>query len=323
MIGQDLVYAAALLKDNEVVAIPTETVYGLAGNALSEVAVNKIFAAKQRPLSNPLIVHVCDKNMVYTLANEVPNNAKKLIEAFWPGPLTIILPKKNIVPDITTAGLPNVAIRMPEHPLTLELLSKLDFPLAAPSANPFGYISPTKATHVHKQLSGKIPYILDGGACEKGIESTVVGFENGEPVIYRLGALSLEQLKSVVSSSSTKNETNLDVGSPGLLPFHYAPKTRLILTHNIEKELARSNQENIGLLSFSKKISHPKVSLQIVLSSSRNIDEAARKLFDGLHELDALKLPLIIAEYMPENGIGIAMNERLEKAAAKTNLMLA
>lgn len=322
MIGQDLMHAAALLKNNEVVAIPTETVYGLAGNALSEEAVNKIFEAKQRPLSNPLIIHVSDKNMVDQLAKEVPENAKKLIEAFWPGPLTIILPKKNIVPDITTAGLPNVAIRMPEHPLTLELLSKLDFPLAAPSANPFGYISPTKASHVYKQLGNKIAYILDGGACEKGIESTVVGFENNQPVIYRLGALSLVQLQTVVSSTTIKSETNFNVGSPGLLPYHYAPKTRLILTHNIEEELKRSNQENIGILSFSKKINHPKISLQIVLSINGNIDEAARKLFDGLHELDALKLPIIIAEYMPNEGIGIAMNERLEKAAAKTNLML-
>ncbi|MFT6149838.1 MAG: L-threonylcarbamoyladenylate synthase, partial [Saprospiraceae bacterium] len=176
-IGQDIKEAAELLKNGKVVAIPTETVYGLAANALNDAAVKLIFTTKERPMTNPLIIHLPSLEAVQIYVTELPLLAKKLAAVFCPGPLTMVLPKKPIVPDTVTANLPNVAVRIPNHPLTLELLRMLDFPLAAPSANPFGYISPTTAQHVENQLGKKIPYILDGGLCQKGLESTIVSFQ--------------------------------------------------------------------------------------------------------------------------------------------------
>jgi L-threonylcarbamoyladenylate synthase len=180
MIGKDLARAIALLQAEEVVAIPTETVYGLAGNAFSPKAVSTIFAVKNRPSFDPLIVHTNEFGRAAAFTAEIPELAYELAARFMPGPLTILLPKAAVIPDIVTAGLPAVAVRVPRHPLAQELLRRLDFPLAAPSANPFGYISPTAAEHVEQQLGGLIPYILDGGPCQVGLESTIIGFENGQ-----------------------------------------------------------------------------------------------------------------------------------------------
>jgi len=193
-IGKDIKKAAQLLKDGNVVAIPTETVYGLAANALDENAIRKVFEVKKRPITNPLIVHISGKEELSKYVLDISEIAEKLANHFWPGPLTLLLPKKTIISDFVTASFTNVAIRVPNHPMTLELLKNLPFPLVAPSANPFMYISPTTAQHVVKQLGDKIPYVLDGGICSKGLESTVIGFKNDIPVIYRMGSITLEEI---------------------------------------------------------------------------------------------------------------------------------
>ena len=193
-VGKDILKAKLHLADSEVVAIPTETVYGLAANGLNSVAIAKIFTAKKRPLSNPLILHYKDTPSAFNDVIKIPDAARLLAQEFWPGPLTMLLPKKSHIPDSVTAGKHRVAIRVPNHPVTRALLESLDFPLAAPSANLYGCISPTTANHVLGQLNNRIPYILDGGKCNKGIESTIVGFDDGEVVVYRLGGIDIEAL---------------------------------------------------------------------------------------------------------------------------------
>ncbi|MFZ4635519.1 MAG: L-threonylcarbamoyladenylate synthase, partial [Saprospiraceae bacterium] len=186
-IGSDLSRAVHLLNDGYLVGIPTETVYGLAGNALNPAAVASIFEAKNRPSFDPLIVHISDATELTRYALTLPEAARRLASLFWPGPLTLLLPRRAVIPDLVTSGLDRVALRVPAHEMALQLLQALDFPLAAPSANPFGYVSPTTAQHVVDQLGGRIPYVLDGGACAVGLESTIVGFEADGVVVYRLG----------------------------------------------------------------------------------------------------------------------------------------
>src|SRR5712672_3021710 len=197
-IGKDISKAADLLKQGKLVAIPTETVYGLAGNALNVEAVTRIFAAKNRPYFDPLIVHVCDPSAAGEYAERISDKALELMKRFWPGPLTVLLSKKNIVPDLVTAGLDRVGLRCPDHQMTLALLQSLPFPLAAPSANPFGYVSPTSAHHVFDQLGDKIPYVLDGGRCEVGLESTIIAEIDERLQILRLGGVSVEEIEGVV-----------------------------------------------------------------------------------------------------------------------------
>jgi len=314
--GKDIHKAAAYLSANEIVAIPTETVYGLAANALNEQAVSKVFAAKKRPFYNPLIVHIKDIYEVEKYAAEVPELAFQLFETFAPGPLTIILPKKDIIPDITTAGKQDVALRIPNHPLSLSLLAMLDFPLAAPSANPFGYISPTCADHVYKQLKGKIPYILDGGPCNSGLESTVIAFRENKAYLHRLGALGIDKLKKIIPDITYETKVDNAPVSPGMLKQHYSPNTRLLLSDNIEKLLIEHLDKKIGIISFQK--SYPIDSDKLViLSPDGDLNEAASKLYAALHYMDALDIDLILVEYMPDEDIGLAMNDRLERAAAK------
>ena len=194
IISQDIKKAIALLSADKLVAIPTETVYGLAGNIYSEKAIKSIFETKKRPFFNPLIVHIPSTDTLEDVVSYVPEKARLLAEAFWPGSMTLVLKKQATIPDIITAGKDTVAVRVPNHPLTLELLKQLPFPLAAPSANPFGSISPTKPEHVERYFKEAISQVLDGGACTNGIESTIIGFENDEPIIYRLGALAILKL---------------------------------------------------------------------------------------------------------------------------------
>lgn len=320
-IGTDINQAATLLKEGKVVAIPTETVYGLAANALNESAVQLIFTTKQRPMTNPLIIHLPSLEAAKTYVQELPTLAKKLAEVFCPGPLTMVLPKKAIVPDTVTAGLPNVAIRIPNHTLTLELLKQLDFPLAAPSANPFGYISPTTAQHVDNQLGGKIEYILNGGLCQKGLESTIVSFQDDKVVVYRLGAIALEDLAEVVGEENLildnlKLEKPL---SPGMLPYHYSPHTSLFLTDNLENDILYYDNEKIGIITLSKVIENVPREHQIQLSETNNLRIAGHLLYNAMHELDALNLDAIFVEKMPDKGIGKTMNDRLKRAAYKRN----
>lgn len=228
-IGQEIGRAKAFLEAGNVVGIPTETVYGLAGNALNSDAVLKIFRVKNRPQFDPLIVHTDSLAKVETFVTAIPEPARQLADACWPGPLTLLLPKRDAIPDLVTAGLPTVAVRVPNHPLTLALLRSLAFPLAAPSANPFGYISPTTAAHVADQLGDRVPYILDGGPADVGLESTIIGFENGQTIVFRLGGLALELIERLIGPVSVRTHSTSNPKAPGMLSSHYAPRKPLIL----------------------------------------------------------------------------------------------
>lgn len=319
IIGTDIAYAASLLANDEVVAMPTETVYGLAGNGFSETAVRKIYAVKNRPLYNPLILHVPSTDSIPQLVKHIPETAHALLKKFAPGPLTFLLPKKEIVPDLITAGSHKVAIRIPQHPMALQLLENCSFPVAAPSANPFGYISPTKPEHVFNQLKNTIPYILDGGNCDAGVESTVVGFnENDIPVIYRLGVITQEQIKAEVEDC-LMHESNADkhLQSPGMLKYHYSPKTKLIISNQLSADVLNYNADEIAVITFQNQLPQNQVKHQIQLSTNGSLTEAAHNLYAALHSADALNVKLIIAEEHPNTGIGKTINERLWKAAAK------
>ena len=206
LISKDISKAVDILNQEELVAIPTETVYGLAGNIYSEKAIKAIFEMKKRPFFNPLIVHIHSLDQLEDLVLEIPEKARTLANKFWPGSLTMVMKKKAIVPDLITAGKDSVAVRIPDHPVALELLKLLNFPLAAPSANPFGSISPTNAFHVADYFQNVLPMVLEGGDCRNGIESTIIGFENDEPVLYRLGSISLESIENVVGKIKVKNK---------------------------------------------------------------------------------------------------------------------
>lgn len=314
IISKDINKAITLLKANKLVAIPTETVYGLAGNIFSEDAIKAIFQTKGRPHFNPLIVHIGSTEDLEAIVSYVPEKAKRLAKVFWPGPLTLVLPKKDLIPDLITSCKSTVAVRIPNHPLTLELLNKLEFPLAAPSANPFNRISPTTAEHVEGYFKDDIELVLDGGPCKKGIESTIIGFEDDEPIIYRLGSTSIEAIESVIGPIKIKNENNELPSAPGMLDRHYAPITKTILTANIKNAMKNCSGLKIGLLVFNEYLDDD-VSFKIVLSNTGNdLDEAAAKLYDALHTLDKEDLDIIIAERLPDYGIGKSINDRLERA---------
>lgn len=309
--GTDVMRAAELLRAGELVAIPTETVYGLAGNAYDEGAVLGIFQAKNRPSFDPLIVHVRDRAQVEDVVADVPAEAHALMEKFWPGPLTLVLPKRPVVPDMVTSGLDTVGVRMPAHPLTQELLRRIDFPLAAPSANPFGYISPTTAQHVADQLGGRIPYILDGGACNVGVESTIIGWEDGLPVLYRPGGLPIEAIEEVIGRVRPQVEHVLPV-APGMMESHYAPR-KLLIVGDVPALLREHAGKRIGVIAFKARHDAWRC---MTLSSAGDVNEAARGLFTGLRELDASDADLIVAEEFPDEGLGRAINDRLRRAGA-------
>jgi len=314
MISKDVYKAADLLKSGEVVGIPTETVYGLAANIYSEKAVRKVFEIKQRPLDNPLIVHVASIDQMETLVKEVPEKAYKLAGAFWPGPLTLLLPKSIDVPKLVTAGKSNVAIRMPGLGLTRELIATAGVPIAAPSANPFGRISPTTAQHVDEYFSDALPMVLDGGPCRSGIESTIIGFEGEEAIVYRLGSIALEDIEAKIGKVQLRNKKDARPDAPGMLSRHYSPKTPTVLCTDISAELEKRTEEKIGVIVLQNKISGSEA-VQKVLSPEGNLQEAASKLYASMHALDQLNLDLILIERMPEKGLGISINDRLERAA--------
>lgn len=305
-----------LLKKGELVAIPTETVYGLAANALNPEAVLKIYETKGRPTFNPLIVHVHDADQFSKYATDVHPLVTKLAAEFSPGPLTFVLPKKSIIPDIVTGGGDTVALRVPGHPLTLKLLGNLDFPLAAPSANPFGYISPVLAEHVAEQLNGRIPYILDGGHSMIGLESTVVTIENNKVVVLRIGGVPLEELHEVAGPVELRINLSSNPQSPGQLRSHYAPRIPLMMG-KIDQMIPSQKGKKLALLVFSERNHADNVVAQEVLSPERDIKDAARNLFSALRRLDKSDADVILAERFPEFGFGLAINDRLERAAAK------
>ena len=309
----ELTIAKKNLEDGKVVAIPTETVYGLAANAFDENAVHKIFQIKGRPLFNPLIVHIKSIDYLDTIAKNIPEIALELAAHFWPGPLTLVLEKKSCIPDVVTATKNTVGVRVPSHPLILELLNNLNFPLAAPSANPFGYISPTTAQHVKDQLGGKISYILDGGNCEKGIESTIIGFEDSKPILYRVGAISKETIEAKIGIIGEKTTSKATPEAPGMLSKHYSPKTKFIVTDNIKSEIDKNADKKIGLLLL-KSNKNWFSQVQQILSETGNLTEAAQGLYAAMHELDNQNLDCIIAEKMPNTGLGLSINDRLFRA---------
>ncbi len=312
--GNDIQKAKQLLIEGLLVAIPTETVYGLAANAFNAHAVAKIFEAKNRPTFDPLIVHTYSLDAVYDFVTEIHPQLLKLAKKFWPGPLTLLLPKKNKIPDLTTSGLDRVGVRIPNHLLTLQLLEQLAFPLAAPSANPFGYISPTTAAHVEKQLGDKIPYILDGGNCEVGLESTIVGEENGEIIIYRLGGLSVDAIESSIGSVSIQLNESSNPKAPGQLKSHYAPK-KPVFAGNIEELHKKHKLQKQGFIIFGEPVIDLKECIVKNLSPTQNYHEAAANLFSYLRELDESDVDIIICDVLPGMDLGLAINDRLRRAA--------
>lgn len=312
-IGTDLKKAIELLQLGELVAIPTETVYGLAANGTNELAVQKIFEAKGRPKTNPLILHFPNSQAILPYVHHFPDAFQKLAKSFWPGPLTILLNKSELVPNLITAGHNRVAVRVPSHPLTLELLRNLPFPLAAPSANTYGKISPTKAEHVYNQLNGKIKYILDGGFCNKGLESTIVGVENEKLAIYRLGSISIEQIEEVIGYKPyihlSSDEAPL---TSGMVKHHYAPSTPLYFIDSLE-EIDKSDSS--GFIFFN--LDFIGVANKIILSELGNLDEAAKNLYHAMHLMDSKEFKQIYIQRFPESNLGRTINDRLKRATAK------
>ena len=308
--------AVALLRDGEVVALPTETVYGLAAGALNATAVAKIFEAKERPRFDPLIVHLPHRDWLEKVA-DLQGRDRQLIEklagAFWPGPFTLVLSKRDLVPDIVTAGLDTVAVRVSSHPVFGKVIRGFGAPLAAPSANRFGRISPTAAAHVFEELSGRIPLIVDGGPTEHGLESTIVALRNGRIEVLRRGPVTERQLAEfsevVVVKSSQRPE------APGQLPSHYAPSTPLILIDDAGS-FSPAAGRRYGLLSWKSSASTGCAEVRR-LSERQDLIEAAANLFRYLRELDNLGLHLIVAETLPEEGLGAAINDRLRRASTR------
>ncbi len=304
--------AIKALQEGDVVAFPTETVYGLGADALNPYAVAKIFEVKKRPRFDPLIVHIGDTEQIFAIASHVPPEAKKLIDRFWPGPLTLILEKKDVVPGIVTAGLSTVGIRMPAHPVASALIRRFGKPVAAPSANPFGYMSPTNARHVAKLFGEKLPLILDGGNSTYGIESTIVSFRDGKTYLHRHGAISLEELSGAAGPICEKEENGV-CEAPGQLPYHYAPLKPLKIIDSIDEiESADSS-----FLAFKVLEKPPKSKYVKVLSPKGDMREAAANFFSHLIESDREDVDIIYVEKVPERGLGKAMMERLKKASKK------
>ena len=317
LISNSINKAVVLLNKEQIIGIPTETVYGLAGNIYSQKAIQSIFTMKQRPSFNPLIVHIKSVKDLPEIARDIPEKALMLAAAFWPGPLTLVLKKQTTIPDLVTGGKDTVAVRVPNHHLTLSLLDQLAYPLAAPSANPFGCISPTKAEHVANYFQDLLPMVLDGGTCQKGIESTIIGFENGEPVLYRLGSIATEDIEAIVGAVKMITHNDNAPVAPGMLSRHYAPLTTTLLTTNVAEMLRTFSNKKIGVLVFQNTIYDPNIEEQEILSPAGNLEEAASQLYAALHRLDKCKLDFIIAERFPNLGLGKTINDRLQRATKK------
>jgi len=322
-IGTDIPKSIDILRNGGLVAIPTETVYGLAANGLNEIAVASIFAAKNRPFFDPLILHIGNPNMLNQLVSNVPQNAKKLMDVFWPGPLTFVLPKTTKVPDIVTAGQASVAVRMPNHQTTQNLLNQIDFPLAAPSANPFGYVSPTSANHVFDQLGNDIDYILDGGNCLVGLESTIISFmDDNNPSILRLGGITKAEIEAIIGIVSENIHQNSNPSAPGQLDQHYSPFCKLRELKNADVK----NLQNSTILFYSpesnicKQLINQKeiLNFQALYFTENNTEtQAAANLFSILRDLDSKGLTEVYFEWAPNEGLGLAINDRLTRAMAK------
>ncbi|MCH1401301.1 MAG: threonylcarbamoyl-AMP synthase [Schleiferiaceae bacterium] len=305
--------AVRLLQTGQVVGLPTETVYGLGANALDTTAVAKVFEAKNRPSFDPLIVHVADLDGVRSIAELTPE-AESLLLAFSPGPLTVVLKKKSIVPDLVTSGHPTVAVRIPAHPMMLQVLQQSGLFIAAPSANPFGYTSPTTAQHVLAQLGERIGGVLDGGPCNVGLESTIVDFTGGTPKVLRLGGMDVAQLELVLGELPVQTSSSTP-HAPGMLSAHYNPGAKIVLHANVGDALRAASVTNDAAVLLFGPLEKSCYEHQYSLSDSTSYTEAAQNLFAMLRELGA-KYPEIHAVRLPEVGLGRAINDRLVRAAA-------
>ncbi len=325
---QSLLQAASELQAGRLVAFPTETVYGLGAKATDALALAKVFEAKRRPFFDPLIIHIADRESMAPLV--APSAAagarvKLLMDRFWPGPLTLVLPKSDAVPDLATSGLPTVALRMPSHPVALALIRAAGFPIAAPSANPFGRLSPTCAEHVRSAFAegDGISLILDGGPCEVGVESTILSLAGVTPMLLREGGIPRSEIEALIgpveigAASAAASASGPRPLAPGQLEGHYAPRTRLkLLTHTETLPLAGSR---LGYLGFRGGPREPHAAVEI-LSPDGDLRAAAANLFACLHRLDRAGLDLIYAEPVPETGLGVAIMDRLRKAATGSGI---
>lgn len=316
--------AGRLLKSGELVGIPTETVYGLAANALDGSAVEKIFKAKGRPMDNPLIVHIYDISQVNSLVSVFPQKAKALAEAFWPGPLTIIMPCSDNVPTQVTAGLSTVAIRFPSHKTAQDIINYAGVPLAAPSANLSGSPSPTTATHVFNDLNERIPLIIDGGESNVGLESTVITVAGETPVLLRPGGITVEQLESIIGKIEIDKgvthmlDKNAVVASPGMKYKHYAPKAHIVILKANSDEyinyVNNHNENNVGALCYSDDAQALKVPY-VILGEKDDYTTQAHNLFNALRKLDEMGLKKVYARCPETEGVGLAVYNRLIRSA--------
>ncbi len=314
--SDDIVRAADQIRNGGLVGFPTETVYGLGANALDGVAVAAVFALKARPKFDPLIVHIADAQVLTDLVKEVPQTAMKLIERFWPGPLSLVLNKQPQIPDIVTAGLSSVAIRCPDHPVARELIRAAGVPIAAPSANRFGMVSPTTADHVTEQFGDQLSMVLDGGPCRVGVESTVISFvptPDGRVTLLRPGGVSLEDIEAVIGPVAVQTNQSPRPSSPGQLTSHYAPVTPLVISNHDPP----AGDRRIGLLCLQEPTNSSAFAAIEVLSAQGCLREAAVNLFAAIRRLDALGLDCIFARPVPELGLGLAIMDRLRRASAK------
>lgn len=322
--------AAKILRKGGLVAFPTETVYGLGANALNPQGVKKIFEAKGRPKDNPLIVHIAEKEEVHRLTKEIPKEAEKLMDKFWPGPLTLVLKKAKIVPTVTTGGIDTVAIRMPAYKIALALIKEAKIPVAAPSANSFGRPSPTSAEHVIQDLYGKIDAIIDGGETKIGVESTVLDLTTDPPTLLRPGGITLEELKEILGKVEIhptvkgKKVKEIVAKSPGMKYRHYAPNASVIVVEGKYERVKEKIQElvnkyrkrgkRVGVMVVSKNHSYKADAIKFMGS---NFTAIARNLFKTFREFDKEKIDVIIAEGVDDRGLGLAVMNRLRKAAYK------
>ena len=328
--------AARIVRDGGLVALPTETVYGLGANALDKAAVERIFEAKQRPAWDPIIVHIAEMEMLDLLVAEVPGAARRLMETFWPGPLTLLLPRTGAVPDVVTAGRPLVGVRMPSHPVALELIRRAGVPIAAPSANRFAHISPTTAAHVLEDLDGRIDAVLDAGPTERGVESTVLDPSSSPMIIYRPGAVTAEMVREVAGpvevfrgDRELSDEPKEALPSPGVGLRHYAPRARLVLIeapqHQLSARLAEAARaltgEKLGAMLPDGVAAPPRVGAERVFAWGRwdEPKKLAQRLYAGLRALDAAGCSVILCPMPTVEGVGAAIRDRLEKAGKTGN----
>lgn len=322
--------ATSIIKNGGLVAVPTETVYGLAANALDGTAISSIFKAKGRPNDNPLIVHISSLDMLYPLVKSIPPKATSLIEAFWPGPLTLIFEASDVVPSEVRAGLPTVAIRFPSHPIMCDLIRQSGVPLAAPSANTSGKPSPTNAARVIDDLSGKVDVIIDGGDCSVGLESTVVDITREIPTILRPGGITEDMLKEVVGEINIdpaliSHDTNIKPISPGMKYTHYSPNAQVIIVKgdldlvvteiNLKIQEAKAMQKDVGVLATDETSSLFDCEKVLSVGSSYNLNEIASNLFEVLRKFDDSHTDIVYSLAFPERGMGKAIMNRLEKSA--------